>query len=111
MISLPNSRDKRQYVASAIFIALVVMLMCFLTFVEIPTSNKDLIVSIISMFVGGLGMAMGKLFGNDDAELQLMREKLNRLEVEYTTLKREYDNIVELLVERHVIHGNGIKKE
>lgn len=103
------SKDVRQYVASGIFVALVVSLMLFLTFIEIPTSNKDLIVSIISMFVGGLGVAMGKLFGDNDVEMEKMREELDTLKVEYGVVKDQYDKIVSMLITRHVIDAQGIE--
>ena len=103
------SKDARQYVASGIFVALVVSLMLFLTFIEIPTSNKDLIVSIISMFVGGLGVAMGKLFGDNDVEMEKMREELDTLKVEYAVVKDQYDKIVSMLITRHVIDAQGIE--
>ena len=103
------SKDVRQYVAAGIFVALVVSLMLFLTFIEIPTSNKDLIVSIISMFVGGLGVAIGKLFGDNDVEMEKMREELDTLKVEYGVVKDQYDKIVSMLITRHVIDAQGIE--
>ena len=104
-----NNKDKRQYIASGIFIMLIVLLMLFLTFIEIPTSNKDLIVSIISMFVGGLGVAMGKLFGDNDVEMEKMREELDTLKVEYGVVKDQYDKIVGMLITRHVVDAQGIE--
>lgn len=104
-----NNKDKRQYIASGIFIMLIVLLMLFLTFIEIPTSNKDLIVSIISMFVGGLGVAMGKLFGDNDAEMEKMREELDTLKIEYGVVKEQYDKIVGMLITRHVVDAQGIE--
>ena len=104
-----NNKDKRQYIASGIFIMLIVLLMLFLTFIEIPTSNKDLIVSIISMFVGGLGVAMGKLFGDNDAEMEKMREELDALKIEYGVVKEQYDKIVGMLITRHVVDAQGIE--
>ena len=104
-----NNKDKRQYIASGIFIMLIVLLMLFLTFIEIPTSNKDLIVSIISMFVGGLGVAMGKLFGDNDAEIDQLKEEMSELRVQYDTVKGQYDSIVRMLVERHVVNAEGIE--
>ena len=103
------SKDARQYVAAGIFVALVVSLMLFLTIIEIPTTNKDLIVSIISMFVGGLGVAMGKLFGDNDVEMEKMREELDTLKVEYAVVKEQYDKIVGMLITRHVIDAQGIE--
>ena len=104
-----GSKDVRQYMASGVFVALIVALMLFLTFIEIPTSNKDLIVSIISMFVGGLGVAMGKLFGDNDVEMEKMREELDALKIEYGVVKEQYDKIVGMLITRHVVDAQGIE--
>lgn len=100
MIPLTANKDLRTYVASGIFICLVVMLMLFLTYVPIPSGNKDLIVSIISMLVGGTGVAMGKLFGEKDSELDALRLELDDLKTRYDVLKNEYDNIVAQLIKR-----------
>ena len=106
-MSFLKNKDTRTYVASGIFLLLVIMLMLFLTFIEIPSSNKDLIVSIISMLVWGTGVAMWNLFWAPDEELELVRKELailqksyNRLDSKYTTLKSEYDRITEMLVNR-----------
>jgi len=108
-MNIIGSKDVRQYIASGVFVALIVALMLFLTFIEIPTSNKDLIVSIISMFVGGLGVAMGKLFGDNDAEIDQLRAEMSELRVQYDTVKGQYDSIVRMLVERHVVNAEGIE--
>ena len=108
-MNIIGSKDVRQYIASGVFVALVVALMLFLTFIEIPTSNKDLIVSIISMFVGGLGVAMGKLFGDNDVEMEKMREELDALKIEYGVVKEQYDKIVGMLIARHVVDAQGIE--
>ena len=108
-MNIVASKDARQYVAAGIFVALIVALMLFLTFIEIPTSNKDLIVSIISMFVGGLGVAMGKLFGDNDAEIDQLKAEMSELRVQYDDVKGQYDSIVRMLVERHVVNAEGIE--
>ena len=108
-MNIIGTKDVRQYIASGAFVALVVALMLFLTFIEIPTSNKDLIVSIISMFVGGLGVAMGKLFGDNDVEMEKMREELDALKIEYGVVKEQYDKIVGMLITRHVVDAQGIE--
>ena len=108
-MNIIGTKDVRQYIASGVFVALVVALMLFLTFIEIPTSNKDLIVSIISMFVGGLGVAMGKLFGDNDVEMEKMREELDALKIEYGVVKEQYDKIVGMLIARHAVDAQGIE--
>lgn len=111
-----RNRDVRTYVASAIFLVLVIGLMVFLTFVTIPSGNKDLIVAIISMLVGGTGVAMGKLFGEGDTEKEKLQARLAAqdlqiaaLQAQYSVLKGEYDGIVAMLVRRHIVDGEGIK--
>ena len=61
------------------------------------------------MFVGGLGVAMGKLFGDNDVEMEKMREELDTLKVEYAVVKDQYDKIVSMLITRHVIDAQGIE--
>ena len=101
------NKDSRVYAASAMFIILILCLMMFLTFVPIPSGSKDLVVSIISMLVGGLGMAMGKLFGESNSETDKLREqndalqtRLNDLDTKFTLIKEEYDQLIKLIVNR-----------
>jgi hypothetical protein len=106
-MSIFKDQDSRTYIASAIFVALVLLLMLFLTFIPLPSGNKDLIVSIISMILGGMGVAMGKLFGKEDnevvklrAELDATKHELGQLEAQFHTLKGLYDNLMLQLVKR-----------
>lgn len=105
------SHDMRTYLASAIFVGLVIALMLFLTFIEIPEGNKDLIVTIIAMLVGGTGVAMGNLFGTHDEETEDLKVRLRTLEIEYAVLKQEYDKITKMLVDRHVVEAVVVKKQ
>jgi hypothetical protein len=107
MLAAFKSQDTRTYAASAVFVVLVLMLMLFLTFVPIPSGNKDLIVSIISMMVGGLGVAIGKLFGESNTEVDKLRTEVRELRAEvgdcdtrHQVTKEAYDRIVEMLVNR-----------
>lgn len=111
-----SDRNVRTYIASAIFVVLVLGLMVFLTFVTIPGGNKDLIVAIISMLVGGTGVAMGKLFGDGDDEKERLQARLTvqdtqiaMLRAQYDVLKGEYDTIISMLITRHVVEADGIK--
>jgi ABC-type enterochelin transport system permease subunit len=67
--------------------------MLFLTFIEIPSANKDLIVSIISMLVGGTGVAMGNLFGTKDEELEKMKDILAQMRTENEVMKTQYETL------------------
>ena len=103
-----QTKDTRTYAAASILVLLIVFLMLFLVFVEIPSGNKDLVVSIISMLLGGGGVALAKLFGDTDSELEELKIKFLELKVQHETLQREHDKLTAMLIERHVIHGQGI---
>jgi len=112
-VKILESKDQRTFIASAIFVFLVLLLIAYLTFIEVPDANKDLITAIISMMVGGLGVSLNKLFNSDAEELQVMREKLDELEQEnkvletkYWEVKKELDTFRESVLERADLRGS-----
>lgn len=110
------AKDFRQFVAAGVFVILLIALLLFLTYIEVPEANKDIIVTIIGVLMGGAASAMPRLFGDDsNAELDAqkkvaaMGKKLDAVEMKYDVLKGNYDDLVKLLVDRHVISETGIK--
>ena len=101
------AKEHKKQVLAIGFVVLVLALMMFLTFVTIPSGNKDIIVSIISMIVGGLGLALARLFGERDEEVDELRKELEDLRVRYEVLKSSYDDIVGQLVRRIDIGALG----
>lgn len=101
------AKEHKKQVLAIGFVVLVLALMMFLTFVTIPSGNKDIIVSIISMIVGGLGLALARLFGERDDEVDELRKELEDLRVRYEVLKSSYDDIVGQLVRRIDIGALG----
>lgn len=98
----------RQFAAASVFVILLILLLAYLTFIPVPEQNKDLIVTIMGVLVGGGAAAMPKLFGDkQDIETEKLKSKLTKLEVEYFTLKKEHDSLIKMLVERHVVDGKG----
>ena len=107
MPSILESKDQRTFVASGIFVFLVLLLIAYLTFIEVPTSNKDLITAIISMMVGGLGVSLNRLFGSENQELTDLRKEVagykietELLEVKYKEVKQELDTFRESVLDR-----------
>lgn len=106
-----HNKDVRTYIASALFILLILALLMYLTFIPVPAGNKDLITAIISMMVGGLSVSLNKLFGKADdeadqmraqyeAELHSMQLELTELKASFATLKMEYDRLTKMLIIR-----------
>ena len=110
------SKDIRTYIASAIFVVLLILLLGYLTFIPVPDANKDLIVAIIGVLVGGASSAMSNLFGVRDEEKEKLIERIAQLEksyavltAEYEILEGKYDEMRDMLVDRHIVKREGIE--
>lgn len=109
------NKDTMRFIASAFMLVIIVALMMYLTFIEVPEGNKDIIVTILGVLLGAGAAAVPNLFGDSDREKEVMRNRLRDLEktVEVQeavieTLRTELTSIRTLLIDRHVIEGNGI---
>lgn len=114
-MAVKMSKDIRTYVASAVFVILLILLLGYLTFIPVPDANKDLIVAIIGVLVGGASSAMTNLFGNRDDEKEKLLHRIAQLEAsygilqaEYATLEHKYDEMRDMLVNRHIVKREGI---
>lgn len=58
---------------------MVIGLIFFLTFLEIPEKNKDLITSIIGMLVGSISMAISIFVGRDPDDVKSLKDKIDEL--------------------------------
>lgn len=111
-----HNKDVRSYVAAALFLFLVLLLLAYLTFIPVPASNKDLITAIISMLVGGLGVSLNKLFGKADEEqerqkmehereMAKLREELAVLQAKYDVLKQDHDDVTRRMINHLAVVG------
>lgn len=101
--------ETRRFFASAFMLLIVIGLIAFLTFIPVPDGNKDLIVTILGVLLGGGAAAMPNLFGDSDGDREKLLTRLRALETQYEVLKFEYDRLTKMLVERHVVDGSGIE--
>lgn len=81
-----SNKAFRSWLASFIFLALVVGLIFFLTFLEIPDKNKDLITSIIGMLVGSMSMAISIFVGRDPDDVASLKSTIEELNDDRNTL-------------------------
>ena len=65
---------------------MVVGLIFFLTFLEIPDKNKDLITSIIGMLVGSISMAISIFVGRDPDDVAALKSQIEELSDDRNTL-------------------------
>lgn len=102
-----GNKDKRQYVAAAVFVLLILTIFVFLTYVEVPENNKVMFTAIFSVIAGRLSVAADTLFGQGQDELNALRRRIEALEKENAVLlaneeltKQKYDSLMELIVNR-----------
>ena len=106
-----------RFSASAAMLAIIVLLMLYLTFIEVPAGNKDIIITILGVLLGAGAAAIPNLFGDSDEEKKEMEGKIEHLEktVErlmgaYETLDKKFNDMSAMLIDRHVIKGEGIQQ-
>ena len=114
-MSAPKEKSEiRKFWASMLMLAIVVSLIGFLTFIPVPSDNKEVILTVLGVLLGGASAAMPNLFGDEDSENEALRERVRTLEsqlavlrAESLTTKTQYDQIVAMLVSRHLEPGKG----
>lgn len=79
----------------------------FFSFVEVPDKNRDLIVAFSSMMVLGGTSALKHLFGDEDSRVTKLEAENDKLRAELYAAKTQLDRLTAMLVERHVIDGEG----
>jgi predicted negative regulator of RcsB-dependent stress response len=110
--------ETRRWAASAGMLLIVVGLLGYLTYIPVPTANRDIIITVLSVLLGAASAAIPNLFGSSDAdkesmtaEIQSLRQEVKTLGAKYATLSEEHDKIVRMLIERHVVEGKGVVAE
>lgn len=110
------NKETMRFTASAFMLLIIVALVLYLTFIEVPIGNKDIIITILGVLLGAGAAAVPNLFGDSDKEKEELKTRVRHLEnkVEVMaavneTLTRELTEIRTMLIERHVVDGKGIK--
>ena len=70
-----DQRDVRHYAGASGIFLLIVLLLVFLSFVEIPPVNKDLFVAIVGTLVSSLGMVVYTIIGQQPDEVNTLQKK------------------------------------
>lgn len=100
--------------AAFVFLLLLVGMVAFLAFYVVPDQNRDVVMMIVGAIVAASTGALPKLFGVEDTEKEKLKERVRRLEEsnavlrsQYTALHEEHARLIAMLVERHVVTGEG----
>lgn len=102
--------------AAFVFLFVLVGIVGFLVYVPMPAASKDVILMVIGALTAAATGALPRLFGSDKSEEEALKKRVQELEkhievleAESTAIKQQYDKIVAMLVERHVVHAEGIE--
>ena len=94
-----RNKDLRHYIGAAGVFILVVGLMLFLAFNDIPSANKDIFVSIIGMIVGSLSVVIYTIIGKNPDEVNSLQQKVESLQSLADTMEKRNDQLEAMIIE------------
>ena len=90
-------KELRGYIGAGVIFFLVMGLLLFLAFYEIPETNNDIFKVIVGMLVGSLSVVIYTFIGKNPEEVADLQAKSQSLEAKVKQLVEEKDNIEALL--------------
>lgn len=94
-----RNKEIRHYIGAAGVFVLVIGLMLFLAFNDIPQSNKDIFVSIIGMIVGSLSVVIYTIIGKNPDEVNELQNKVDSLQSLADTMEKRNDQLEAMIIE------------
>lgn len=98
MIKNGIQKEIRNYVGAIGIFIFVVGILTFLSFHEIPTVNKDIIVSIIGMIVGSLSVVIMTVIGRNPDEVNELKKSNEGLTSKVEHLVQQKDELEKMLI-------------
>jgi Na+/melibiose symporter-like transporter len=92
-------KEIRHYAGAAGIFLVVVGLLLFLSFNQIPSDNKDLFVSIVGVISGSLSVILFTIIGRNPNEVQEPKSANEKLEGQVTQLIQQKDELEGMLIE------------
>lgn len=109
-----NDKELRGYLGSATVFVLVMGLLLFLAFFEIPDTNNDIFKVIVGMLVGSLSLVITTFVGKDPSEVENLKSKVESYEKQLDNLILEKQKVEKMLrdyqsevIEKLAIAGNN----
>jgi len=92
-----KDKELRGYLGAATVFLLVMGLLLFLAFFEIPDTNNDIFKVIVGMLVGSLSVVIYTFIGKNPEEVQALKAKNEALEDRVSAMVIEKDKLELLL--------------
>ena len=92
-----GNKELRGYIGAATVFAMVMGLLLFLAFKEIPETNNDIFKVIVGMLVGSLSVVIYTFIGKNPEEVESLKAKNEALEDKVAGMVVEKDKLEKLL--------------
>ena len=108
-----EDKELRGYLGAATVFILVMGLLLFLAFFEIPETNNDIFKVIVGMLVGSLSVVIYTFIGKNPEEVESLKARNEALEDKVSAMVIEKDKLEKLLrdVQTEVIDKLSITGE
>jgi len=94
-----DRKEIRHYLGAAGIFVLIVALLLFLSFVEIPPVNKDLFVAIVGTLVSSLGMVVYTIIGQQPDEVNKLQKQNQSLTSVNDQMEVRNDQLEQMIIE------------
>ena len=108
-----KDKELRGYIGSAIVFVLIMGLLLFLAFFEIPDANNDIFKVIVGMLVGSLSVVIYTFIGKNPEEVSKLESRVSSLSTQNAHLIKQKDelesmhiNLQQMIVEKLSIAGS-----
>jgi hypothetical protein len=86
-----NKKEILHYAGAAMIFSMVIFLLLYLANYQIPSTNKDIFVSITGMIVGSLSVVIYSLIGRNPDEVATLQNKNESLKSKIDELVKQKD--------------------
>lgn len=93
-----RERDIRHYAGATVIFTLVIGLLLFLSFFQIPVENKDIFVSIVGMIVGSLSVVIYAIIGKNPDEVAELQRKNESLQSLAAQMEKRNDQLEAMII-------------
>ena len=94
-----QNKDVRHYAGAAGIFLLIIMLLIFLSYVEVPPVNKDLFVAIVGTLVSSLGVVVYTIIGQQPDEVNKLQKKNESLSSVNNQMEVRNDQLEQMIIE------------
>tara|TARA_B100000780_G_C21119901_1_gene453507 strand:- start:1135 stop:1479 length:345 start_codon:yes stop_codon:yes gene_type:complete len=92
-------KDIRHYAGAAGIFLLIIMLLIFLSYVEVPPVNKDLFVAIVGTLVSSLGVVVYTIIGQQPDEVNKLQKKNESLTSTNHQMEVRNDQLEQMIID------------